>query len=586
MSAREGEKVGLCLNKYEFVSMKANIIRAGAIVLSAVLLATSFPPVAEAQAAWLALIPLILVVRSVTPGQAFYWGWGCGTLFWLITLSWLWRLGHTGCPMVVALAAWLALAICLGLFRGGFAATASWAFKRLDARVRSNGAGASLSQERQQSPFPRTLPLIVILPVLWVGFEYLRGIVGTGFPWNGLGISQYRNLPVLQLAEWGGVALVSALIVAVNTGIALMLVRVGGVYVGRRSVRLQLELMTVLLLLALAWTSGVRRVRALRAETAELTRPVRVVAIQPNIPQLKKWPAEYAQDIYAALETRMDLVTALQSHIDLVVWPETAVPGYLPDEAEVDTFVRQLARETATPLLVGAMEIGGRYPVMDPRPWDWILHNSSFLYDATGERAGVYRKQHLVPFGEYLPLDRHLRLIRRFEPLGFSCQAGTTGTVFRVDIPDGEAVPFSVLICFEDVFARVARGMVRNGARMLVNQTNDAWFDGSAAAVQHMSHCVFRCVENRVPAVRAANTGVTCFIDRVGQIDETSRGILDRDEWGRIDYRSETLRVPRDAMVPTFYTRFGDWPFAIPSAVAALLAGVMAWRGREDGDSH
>ncbi len=487
-------------------------------------------------------------------------------LFWLITLSWLWRLGYTGCPFVVALLAWLGLSLTLGLFRGMFAATTSWAFSVLNARPR----------EDRHTPFERTLPLVVILPILWVGFEYLRGVVGTGFPWNGLGISQYRNLPVLQLAEWGGVGLVSAVIVAVNTGIAL--VRVGGVYLGGRRVRFQVELMVVLVLLAVVWTGGVRRVRALRASAGEGLRPIRVVAIQPNIPQLKKWPDEYAQEIYASLEERMDLVSALHAQIDLVVWPETAVPGYIPHDAEVDLFVRQLARETATPLLVGAMEVGGQFDLPDPQPWDWVLHNSSFLYDAEGEISEVYRKQHLVPFGEYLPMDQHWRWVRRLEPLGFSCRAGDTGTVFRVAAPKNEIIPFSSLICFEDVFARVARKVVRNGARMLVNQTNDAWFDGSAAPVQHMSHCVFRCVENRVPAVRAANTGVTCFIDRTGQIDETSRGILKRNEWGRIDYRSETVDVPGDDMAPTFYTRFGDWPFAIPSAAMALLAGVMAWR--------
>jgi len=548
--------------------LNGTAVRTAGAILSAVLLATAFPPVGEAQAAWLALVPLILVIRSVSPGRAFYWGWGSGTLSWLVMLYWLWRLGFTGCPVIVAVLAWLALALCLGLFTGAFAATTAWAFSILNAGPRDEG----------HAPFERTLPLIVIVPILWVGFEYLRGVIGTGFPWNGLGISQYRNLPVLQLAEWGGVGLVSAVVVAVNTGIALMLVRVGGVYMGRRRVRFQVELMVVLVLLAVVWTSGVRRVRALRATAPQETRPVRVVAIQPNIPQLKKWPEEFSQEIYASLEERMDLVSALQAQIDLVVWPETAVPGYLPHDAEIDTFVGQLARETATPLLVGAMEIGGQYDVANPQAWDWILHNSSFLYGAEGEIVDVYRKQHLVPFGEYLPMDRHWRWVRRIAPLGFSCQAGTTGTVFRVDAPGDESIPFSSLICFEDVFARVARKLVRNGARMLVNQTNDAWFDGSDAPVQHMSHCVFRCVENRVPAVRAANTGVTCFIDRTGQIDETSRGILKRDEWTRIDYRSETVAVPRDDMSPTFYTRFGDWPFAIPSAAMALLAGVMAWR--------
>ena len=557
---------------------KANVIRLIGVICSAVLLAASFPPLGESQAAWLGVMPLILVARSTSPGRAFYWGWISGALFWLISLAWLWRLGVTGCPFVVAALAWLALAMYLALFRGAFAATTAWAFKVMDTGRR----------EGEPAPFSRTLPMVLIVPILWVGFEYLRGVIGTGFAWNGLGISQYRNLPVLQLAEWGGVPLVSGVIVAANTGIALMLARVSGVYMGARRVRVQFELMVVLLLMAVVWSVGVRRVRALRASAGEELRSMRVVAIQPNVPQLKKWPDAFESEIYGALEDRMDLVTALQAEIDLVIWPETALPGFLPDDSEVDTFVRQLVRETGTPLLVGAMEIGGRHPRGDgadpddvskaPQPWDWILHNSSFLYAADGTLVGRYRKQHLVPFGEYLPMDQHWSWVRRLEPLGFSCTPGRESTVLAVETPAGATIPFSSLICFEDVFAGVARGMVRNGARLLVNQTNDAWFDGSVAAVQHMSHCVFRCVENRVPAVRAANTGVTCFIDRTGQIDETSRGILKRKEWTLIDYRSETVAVPRDDMVPTFYTRFGDWPLAIPSAILALVASVMTWR--------
>lgn len=555
-------------NPFPFVG--ANTVRTAAILLSAVLLSTAFPPVGEAQAAWLALVPLILVVRSVSPSRAFYWGWACGTLFGLIALSWLWRLGHTGCSMLVAVAAWLGLSLCLGLFRGAFAATAAWTFSVLDAGPR----------EDRHAPFERTLPLVVILPILWVGFEYLRGIVGSGFPWNGLGISQYRNLPVLQLAEWGGVGLVSAVVVAVNTGIALMLVRVGGVYRGGRRVRLQLELMVVIIVSVSALFYGWRRQRTLEIESARETRELCVAAIQPNIAQLKKWPDEFVHDIYAALDRRMDCVVT--GSLDLVVWPETAVPGYLPYDGATDAFVRQLAREKGVPLLVGAMEIGGQFDVPDPQPWDWILHNSSFLYSADGEVSKVYRKQHLVPFGEYLPMDQHWRWVRRLEPLGFSCRAGTTGTVFSVETRDGEMIPFSSLICFEDVFARVARRMVKNGARMLVNQTNDAWFDGSVAPVQHMSHCVFRCVENRVPAVRAANTGVTCFIDRTGQIDETSQHFLERGEWQGVEYRPDIVNVPKNDIDLTFYTRFGDWPFAIPCAAMALLAGVMAWKRERD----
>lgn len=142
-------------------------------------------------------------------------------------------------------------------------------------------------------------------------------------------------------------------------------------------------------------------------------------------------------------------------------------------------------------------------------------------------------------------------------------------------------VPFSSLICFEDTVAPLARAAVRAGARLLINQTNDAWFEGSSAAVQHMSHCVFRCVENRVPAVRCANLGVTCFIDRTGMIDKMTAGLLQDGTALDVECRAGEVRVPADDMRPTFYTRFGDWPFAIPCAAATVTGlGLLGRRWR------
>lgn len=561
-------------------------------LLSGVLMATAFPPVGEAQAAWVALVPLLLVVRTCPGRRAFCRGLVAGGTFWLLSVAWLLRLGLTGCPMPAAVGAWLGVALCMTVFLGAFAACAGWCF-----RVAAAATGPLSALRR--------LSLLVMVPVLWVGFEYIRSTIATGFPWNALGVSQYRNLPVLQLAEWGGVYAVSAVVAAVNTGLTLMMVRLGGIYLKGRPVRFQVDLMLVLLLLALCWVWGVRRVRQVNAASLAGDRVARIVAVQPNIAQRKKWTEESAYEILLSLEERMDLVRSVGRQADLVIWPETAVPGWLPDDVHTAAFVEELVRQTGVPVLVGAMEAcrkaedgsqkseGEAYSLNGDGLMGLQWYNSSFLYNGEGKIVGRYRKQHLVPFGEYLPLDEHVDWIRRCAPLGFSCMAGATATVFRVSGPSGaalEAAPgaadptsdlrppasgiaFSPLICFEDAFAYLGRRAVRNGARLLVNQTNDAWFDGSSAAVQHVAHCVFRCVENRVPAVRATNTGVTCFIDRTGQIDETTRGILKRKEWDRIDYRSETLRIPADDMPLTFYTRYGDWPFAVPCA--AVSAGVL-----------
>jgi apolipoprotein N-acyltransferase len=160
-------------------------------------------------------------------------------------------------------------------------------------------------------------------------------------------------------------------------------------------------------------------------------------------------------------------------------------------------------------------------------------------------------------------------LLGRLAPLGFSCTPGATSTVFRLDEPAGAA--FSSLICFEDTVAPLARRSVLNGARLLVNQTNDAWFDGTAAAVQHMSHGVFRCIENRVPAVRCANTGVTCFIDPLGRVARLEQGAD-----ALYAQKSDQVVLPPRAMALTPYTRYGDLLLALPCAGLTGLVFVLA----------
>jgi apolipoprotein N-acyltransferase len=242
------------------------------------------------------------------------------------------------------------------------------------------------------------------------------------------------------------------------------------------------------------------------------------------------------------------------------------------------TFVKEMGRKYG-PILAGAMETSYS------ENGEVEYFNSSFLVDRKGQTDEIYRKQHLVPFGEYVPLEGVFPALERFSPLGWSCTAGSTSTVFRVPVSrtdfEDRTAAFSVLICFEDIFAYLSRDAVLSGAQLLINQTNDAWFDGSAGAEQHLSHCVFRAVENRVPVVRCANTGVTCGIDAAGRtrVFELEDGTRTGFE-GAQAYR---VRVPRADSGRTFYTRFGDVFFGLPCAVVSgvLTAFFMVRRRRE-----
>jgi apolipoprotein N-acyltransferase len=252
---------------------------------------------------------------------------------------------------------------------------------------------------------------------------------------------------------------------------------------------------------------------------------------------------------------------------DLIILPETAIPELVVLSRPDTGLIAQKMATNGIPLLVGMVEAV-------PGVKEHAYYNSSVLYGVDGKVIDVYRKRHLVPFGEYVPLGNLFPFLNRCAPLGFSCKAGKQSTVFRLH---KKKAAFSSLICFEDAFPWVARAAVKSGARLLINQTNDAWFDGSCASVQHMSQCVFRCIENRVGAVRAANSGVTCFIDSMGVIDGfTSRAlsesaVMEPEEQCRMD---SVLVRPED-MKPTFYTRYGDAAFAMPCGLLAMAGFLL-----------
>lgn len=525
------------------------IWRSAAAAGSGVLLAAAFPPFDGPEAAWVGLVPLLILAGTTRPLRAFRWGCFSGLVFWLISISWLLRLGTAGGPWVAVVAGWVLLSGYCALYTGVFTACVAGLW----------GWGA------------RGAVLVPATALLWVGAEYLRSTLFTGFAWNALGISQFRHTAVLQIAAWGGVYAVSALVVVVNAAAASMTLRLWAILRRQRVARFQVELALGLVACACAmlWGRSEQRRTLLKAVQGE---QIRIAAVQPNVAQNMKWDEGAVAEIYEKLErlTRHALLTG--NDLDLIVWPETAVPDPLPGSRNAMAFIRQLA-EGGSPVLVGAMEVRGS------GGWGQAgtrYYNSSFLFDRFGRLSGIYRKKHLVLFGEYVPLDKVFPPLQKLVPIGVSCSAGSTSTVFR--LPAHEA-GFSTMICFEDTVAPLAREAVRKGAQFLVNQTNDAWFDGSGAPVQHLAHCVFRCVENRVPAVRAANSGVSCFISAAGTIQD-AQGLADR-EWdlGVSAVKVSGLRVA-PAGVRTFYTRYGDLPFALPAGVMSAAFFVLVL-GRE-----
>ncbi len=490
---------------------------AGAAV-SALLLYAAFPPLEWTGAAWAALVPLWVVARRTSLRAALKMAGFAGFLFWVLSLRWLTNVTVLG---------WLAVsAYCAIYFLPAAFAANRW---------RGGAAGFAAA-----------------LAVVWTGSEFLRGWIFGGFPWNPLGAALTPWLPAIQLAEFGGVWLVSGLAAFANGLLAWALAE-------RRGWR-ALAFGAVLVAGALGWGAWT----AHSVEEGDLNvkmgsgRSIRVALVQTSIPQDEKWVTAKVLMIYERLA---ELTRQAQGdpRTELVIWPETALPDDVRNSENSYTLVWNLCTN-GTPILTGSLDTA----VLDSGEAQYF--NSAFLFDVDGRLAGEYDKRHLVIGGEFIPLAR-------FVPADWqvawgwpaSITAGRAGAVFRAGKGD---VPLAPLVCFEDVFPDLARADVRAGARMLVNVTNDAWFDAVIAPWQHLRNAVLRAVENRVPLVRAANTGVTGVVEPSGRL-----AAFLSDGAGRTDGPGvlwADVPVPYDASPLTFYARYGDI-YGIACAAATVL---------------
>jgi apolipoprotein N-acyltransferase len=532
-----------------------------AAILSGFILWTVFPPaVPGSDGAWFALAPLLLVIRHTSPRRAFWFGWLSGSVCWLLSLTWLWRLIWNNGPWPLVAIGHVGLALYCGLYTGLFALAAA----RLWQVV-----------YRNENAFARITTVVIGEPLLWVGAEFLRCTLFSGFAWNALGVTQKDNLGVIQVASIGGVYAVSAIILLINSAVTSAIERVygsvhqrtygDGLPCGRWRT---LETLLPLIALATAWTWGRHRVEDWKQQCT-VEPEWRVALVQPNAPPIFERDDE---NVKRTRDTLLDLTQLSASFSpDLVVWPESSLLGVLPWDADAMSLASNGAVTAHAALLTGSVEIRAG---PSGKRGDELFYNSAWLFTSNGVACDYYRKQHLVPFGEYVPGDNVIKPLTRLSPIGYSCTPGRESTIMYVLpathdalTPPPAPLAFSPLICFEDTVAPLARKAVHSGARLLVNITNDAWFKGSTEPEQHMAQALFRCIETGVPMVRAANTGVSCAIDPIGR-----RTALTNNERtsGFAGFYPVTLNVPRQPL-PAPYRRWGDWSLGIPAAIALVL---------------
>jgi apolipoprotein N-acyltransferase len=514
-----------------------------AAIVSGVLLAFCYAPWDQGGLVWLALTPLVSAVWFQNGRSNFGLGYVAGVIFFTITFHWLHALGelfHTpalrGLPLLLAL--YLAL----------YPATWTWFLGRILAPG---------SADRRFSNSWRNLGMGALAACAWTGLEWVRGWMLSGFGWNGLGVALHGDLPMIQIADVIGVLGLSWLVAFTNV-MAVIIVRriigeLGPVFFKR--IRWEFSLSVSLVVVVFAYG-----IHALMAKPAPVTRSARVAVIQPNIPQEDKFDSDSEDKVLKQLESLTAMAATAQPQ--LLIWPEAAVPrGVYADQMNFD-FIQSIRASLSCPLLVGSLIDA---PEEDPPK----LFNGTILFppgDANiAKRPPEYRKIHLVPFGEYLPLRPLLGWIAGNLVPG-DIDAGQNFTL----LPHPQLGEFATLVCFEDTLGSLTRGFFNqpsgHSPSLLINVTNDGWFLKTCAVEQHLANATFRAIETRRPLLRCANTGVTCLVQPNGQVDRWIEPF-------RQGFAARPVEI-RDTPL-TFYVRYGDW---LAWLSAGVTLGAIGWR--------
>ena len=389
-------------------------------------------------------------------------------------------------------------------------------------------------------------PALMAAPLVWTATELGRTyLLFNGFPWVLLGYSQATTLPIAQLASVFGVYGVSAVVASVSAAAATCVATRS-----RRHRSVAVSVVAVIVIGTAVWGA----VRTSRAPWTREGQPVKVGLVQGNVSdEQRRDPAQSLRIIQDQVRLTRQ---AIGAGAELVLWAESAMTPYrFADNPDAAEFVRKVARESRVPILVGSDQ------VERGRPDRW--YNSAFLVRADGADAGFYRKMHLVPFGEYVPMKRLLFFVGPLvEAIGIGFDAGEDPIVLPVG---GHAI--SVAICYEIVYPALIRQFVLRGSELLTTITNDAWFGNTSAPYQHFAQASMRAIEEGRYVVRAANTGISGIVDPYGRVLEQT-GIY---EQGMLVGEARFLTTA------TPYARWGD-AFAYGATVVTAVLLLLARR--------
>ncbi len=505
-------------------------VRHAASAAAGLLLAFAFPGFGVAGFAWIAPALMLACAHGKKPGESFMAGYIAGISFWLASLYWLLLIPVAGFPIL----GWIALSAFLALFSG------TWVWL-LSGKI---GAGG----------WTRRNLWSLLGAAAWVALEMFRARIFGGFPWSFIGVSQFKMVPLIQIASITGVYGISFLVVWTSlcffSAVRMVFAKPNSRFAWQPEIFLPLFLVAGLF----SWGEVKLNGQSPAAST------LRITLIQPSVPQSLIW--DESQDTNRFNQLLALSENALTNNPDLLVWPEAAVPRF--DDASYAA-ITNLVRSHHVWMIFNADDVLPKSNPAGAEKYD--VFNSAFLFDPDGNFASVYHKQKLVIFGEYVP-----PLLKWFTPVTGSYQVGNFPSQFEIKLRNvplieiggvspsafpRQTVNAAPLICFEDAFPHLVRKSVQDGTDFLINLTNDGWFGKGAEQWQQTADAIFRAVENGVPLVRCCNNGVSCWIDANGRVRQTFT-----DATGTI-YGSGAmtfdLPLPEAKPAPTFYNRHGDW---------------------------
>jgi len=542
-------------------------------IAGGLLLSAAFPSPSVAGMAWIAPALMVAAALGGTPAGTFRIGYigalahYLSMLYWLLLIPYRWH----GLPLAPALG-WLALSAFLSLF------PAFWVWLTVGVSTSSEkvsmGAATPIVSEAYLATLARTWLGRTFWALSgaasWVAWEMVLARIFGGFPWGFLGASQFRLVPLIQIASFTGIYGVSFLVI----WFSLSLLSAGLMVLRRPTARSVwvAELFLPVLVIAVLFSWGLRKTSREPAPA----RSIKALLIQPSIPQTLIWDSGKDAERFREL-VQLSERAVTNEHAALMIWPESALPKMLRYDQETFDAITGLARRHRLWLIVGSDDAEPRRNPRNPDDADYF--NSSFLVSPDGEVVKRYAKRNLVIFGEYIPLMQWLPLLKYFTPIQGGFTPGSAPVRFQLrDL----GIQTAVLICYEDTFPQLARTDVNPETDFLVNITNDGWFGEGAAQWQQATSALFRTVENHLPLVRCSNNGLTCWIDATGrlrQVFHDNRGTIYGPGYLAVDI---PVRVRGEKHSLTFYTKHGDW-FGwgcVAISVCLLLRRWPRWPGR------